>query len=61
MLVVLWAIFGWASCSAWRAKVNFKAYDPFEILGIGHVSSWIVERKLSGSYRVGGGDFAAGG
>lgn len=34
MLVILWAVFGWALYRAWQAKINFKPYDPFEILGV---------------------------
>ena len=34
LLVALWGVFGWALYSAWQAKINYKPYDPFEILGI---------------------------
>ena len=39
VLGLLWAIFLWAATSAWKAKVNYKIYDPFEILGISTVKS----------------------
>lgn len=39
LLVFLWVIFGWAFYSAWQAKINFKPYDPFEILGVSPGSS----------------------
>ena len=34
LLFVLWCVFGWALYSAWQAKINYKPYDPFEVLGV---------------------------
>lgn len=54
LLAVLWAIFAWASYSAWQAKVNYKPYDPFEILGISTVIITIIMHNgnvVTGLYR----------
>jgi translocation protein SEC63 len=34
LLLALWCVFGWALYSAWQAKINYKPYDPFEVLGV---------------------------
>jgi translocation protein SEC63 len=39
LIVVLWIVFTWALVSAWQAKINFKPYDPFEILNVPSGSS----------------------
>lgn len=42
MLAAAWVVFAWALYSAWQAKINYKPYDPFEILGISTVRSQLV-------------------
>lgn len=52
MLAIAWVVFAWAFYSAWQAKINYKPYDPFEILGISSVSGSSCETTLTRPFSV---------